>query len=133
MREAIRWRPNGGDDTSRKCQTVKVTKGARVRQGIISGHVRLPAAPWRSCRLARRAAGGWFPNRSRPFPGAGYFGLLVDRECGGQGVLFLGSVKFVTQMATTDATVAGLAPVMHGYFEAVDPTSDVWQPCAEAK
>ncbi len=51
---------------------------------------------------------------------AGYFGLLVDREYGGQGSSFQFFAKFLTQMATVDATVAGLASV-HGCIGAVDP------------
>src|SRR5258708_5271234 len=51
---------------------------------------------------------------------AGYFGLLVDREYGGQGASFVSFAKFLTQMATVDATVAGLASV-HGCIGAVDP------------
>ena len=51
---------------------------------------------------------------------AGYFGLLVDREYGGQGASFQSFAKFLTQMATVDATVAGLASV-HGCIGAVDP------------
>src|SRR5204863_3770891 len=50
----------------------------------------------------------------------GYFGLLVDREYGGQGVSFQAFAKFLTQMAVVDATVAGLASV-HGCIGAVDP------------
>jgi alkylation response protein AidB-like acyl-CoA dehydrogenase len=51
---------------------------------------------------------------------AGYFGLLVDREFGGQGASFVSFAKFLTQMATVDPTVAGLASV-HGCIGAVDP------------
>src|SRR5579872_638628 len=51
---------------------------------------------------------------------AGYFGLLVDREYGGQGSSFQAFAKFLTQMATVEATVAGLASV-HGCIGAVDP------------
>ncbi|MGE5191102.1 MAG: acyl-CoA dehydrogenase family protein [Deltaproteobacteria bacterium] len=52
--------------------------------------------------------------------GAGYWGLLVDREYSGQGAPFQGFAKFLTQMATVEATVAGLASV-HGCIGAVDP------------
>lgn len=51
---------------------------------------------------------------------AGYFGLLVDREYGGQGVSFQAFAKFLTRMAVVDATVSGLASV-HGCIGAVDP------------
>jgi alkylation response protein AidB-like acyl-CoA dehydrogenase len=51
---------------------------------------------------------------------AGYWGLLVDREYSGQEVPFQAFARFLTQMATVDATVAGLASV-HGCIGAVDP------------
>lgn len=51
---------------------------------------------------------------------AGYWGLLVDREYSGHGAPFQAFAKFLTQMATVDATVAGLASV-HGCIGAVDP------------
>ncbi|MBM79545.1 MAG: acyl-CoA dehydrogenase [Planctomycetaceae bacterium] len=51
---------------------------------------------------------------------AGYWGLLVDKEFGGQGSSFVDFAKFLTQMATVDPTVAGLASV-HGCIGAVDP------------
>jgi alkylation response protein AidB-like acyl-CoA dehydrogenase len=50
----------------------------------------------------------------------GYWGLLVDREYGGQGTPFSAFAPFLTKMATVDATVAGLASV-HGCIGAVDP------------
>lgn len=51
---------------------------------------------------------------------AGYWGLLVDRTYGGQGVPFRAFARFLTRMATIDPTVAGLASV-HGCIGAVDP------------
>jgi alkylation response protein AidB-like acyl-CoA dehydrogenase len=51
---------------------------------------------------------------------AGYWGLLVDRAYGGSGVSFRSFAKFLTEMATIDPTVAGLASV-HGCIGAVDP------------
>lgn len=51
---------------------------------------------------------------------AGYWGLLVDRKHGGSGVSFTQFAKFLTEMATIDPTVAGLASV-HGCIGAVDP------------
>ncbi len=51
---------------------------------------------------------------------AGYWGLLVDKEYSGQRAPFQAFAKFITQMATVDATVAGLASV-HGCIGAVDP------------
>jgi alkylation response protein AidB-like acyl-CoA dehydrogenase len=52
--------------------------------------------------------------------GVGYWGLLVDRRYGGTGAPFSAFAPFLTQMATVDATVAGLASV-HGCIGAVDP------------
>ncbi len=51
---------------------------------------------------------------------AGYWGLLVDEQFGGQGVPIATFSRFLTQMATVDPTVAGLASV-HGCIGAVDP------------
>ncbi len=51
---------------------------------------------------------------------AGYWGLLVDRKYGGAGVPFSRFAPFLTEMATIDPTVAGLASV-HGCIGAVDP------------
>ncbi len=52
--------------------------------------------------------------------GAGYWGLLVDREYGGSGAPFSSFAPFLTRMAIIDPTVAGLASV-HGCIGAVDP------------
>jgi len=52
--------------------------------------------------------------------GAGYWGLLVDKQFGGSGAPFVSFAKFLTQMAMLDPTVAGLASV-HGCIGAVDP------------
>ncbi len=51
---------------------------------------------------------------------AGYWGLLVDRSHGGAGAAFSQFAPFLTQMATLEPTVAGLASV-HGCIGAVDP------------
>ncbi|HHK42684.1 MAG TPA: acyl-CoA dehydrogenase, partial [Planctomycetaceae bacterium] len=51
---------------------------------------------------------------------AGYWGLLVSRDYGGSGAAFRSFAPFLTEMATVDATVAGLASV-HGCIGAVDP------------
>ena len=51
---------------------------------------------------------------------AGYWGILVDKEYGGSGSSFAQFARFLTRMATHDATVAGLASV-HGCIGAVDP------------
>jgi alkylation response protein AidB-like acyl-CoA dehydrogenase len=56
----------------------------------------------------------------RDLAGAGYWGLLVDREYGGQGAPFAAFAPFLTRMALIDPTVAGLASV-HGCIGAVDP------------
>jgi len=52
--------------------------------------------------------------------GAGYWGLLVDKEYGGSGAPFSSFAPFLTRMAMIDPTVAGLASV-HGCIGAVDP------------
>jgi acyl-CoA dehydrogenase len=74
-----------------------------------------------------RGAGTLFdPNRKvaepvlRDLAAAGYWGLLVDPQYGGQGAPFSAFAPFLTRMATVDATVAGLASV-HGCIGAVDP------------
>ncbi len=51
---------------------------------------------------------------------AGYWGLLVDNEYGGFGAEFTAVARFLTQMATLDGTIAGLASI-HGCIGAVDP------------
>ncbi|MEZ6092399.1 MAG: acyl-CoA dehydrogenase family protein [Pirellulaceae bacterium] len=51
---------------------------------------------------------------------AGYWGMLVDRQYGGSGLMFTHFAKFLTKMATVEPTVAGLASV-HGCIGAVDP------------
>jgi alkylation response protein AidB-like acyl-CoA dehydrogenase len=56
----------------------------------------------------------------RDLAAAGYWGLLVDPEFGGQGAPFSAFAPFLTKMATIDPTVAGLASV-HGCIGAVDP------------
>jgi alkylation response protein AidB-like acyl-CoA dehydrogenase len=56
----------------------------------------------------------------RDLAGAGYWGMLVAPEYGGQGAPFSVFAPFLTKMATVDPTVAGLASV-HGCIGAVDP------------
>ncbi|MCS7466593.1 acyl-CoA/acyl-ACP dehydrogenase [Stieleria sp. ICT_E10.1] len=51
---------------------------------------------------------------------AGYWGLLVGQEYGGSGATMRDFARMITQMATIDPTVAGLASV-HGCIGAVDP------------
>ena len=50
----------------------------------------------------------------------GYWGLLVSPEYGGAGATMREFANMITQMATIDPTVAGLASV-HGCIGAVDP------------
>src|SRR5262249_8409037 len=45
--------------------------------------------------------------------GAGYWGMLIDPRYGGQGAPFARFARFLTRMATYDATISGLASV-HG-------------------
>ncbi len=52
----------------------------------------------------------------------GYWGLLVDPRYGGSGAPFRSFAPFLTEMATIDPTIAGLASV-HGCIGAVDPVS----------
>jgi alkylation response protein AidB-like acyl-CoA dehydrogenase len=58
---------------------------------------------------------------------AGYWGMLIDPRYGGQGAPFARFTRFLTQMATVDATVAGLASV-HGCIGAVDPVRTFGSP-----
>lgn len=51
---------------------------------------------------------------------AGYWGMLVDQQYGGQGAPMGVFGPFLTRMAMVDATVSGLASV-HGCIGAVDP------------
>jgi alkylation response protein AidB-like acyl-CoA dehydrogenase len=51
---------------------------------------------------------------------AGYWGLLIDPQYGGGGASFAAFSRFLTQMATIEPTLAGLASV-HGCIGAVDP------------
>lgn len=52
--------------------------------------------------------------------GVGYWGLLVGKEYGGTGAPFRSFAKFLTRMAMSDPTVAGLASV-HGCIGASIP------------
>ncbi|GAC1474972.1 MAG: hypothetical protein NVSMB9_26430 [Isosphaeraceae bacterium] len=64
--------------------------------------------------------------------GVGYWGLLVDKEYGGQGAPFSAFASFLTKMATIDPTVAGLASV-HGCIGAVDPLRAFGNPEQKAR
>jgi len=68
----------------------------------------------------------------RDLADAGYWGLLVDAEHGGQGAPFSAFASFLTRMATIDATVAGLASV-HGCIGAVDPVRTFGSPEQKAR
>jgi len=50
----------------------------------------------------------------------GYWGLLIDKEYGGQGITTREFMSFLTKIATVEPTVSGLASV-HGCIGAVDP------------
>ncbi len=52
--------------------------------------------------------------------GAGYWGMLIDSQYGGQGAPFARFASFLMRMAVIDPMVAGLASV-HGCIGAVDP------------
>jgi alkylation response protein AidB-like acyl-CoA dehydrogenase len=60
------------------------------------------------------------PDLLQELSSAGYWGMLIDAEYGGQGAPFARFAGFLTQMATLDAMTAGLASV-HGCIGAVDP------------
>jgi alkylation response protein AidB-like acyl-CoA dehydrogenase len=60
------------------------------------------------------------PELLEELAGAGYWGMLIDRQYGGQGAPFARFAPFLTRMATLDAMTAGLASV-HGCIGAVDP------------
>src|SRR5262249_55789839 len=51
---------------------------------------------------------------------AGYWGMLIDTEYGGEGAPFARFAPFLAQVATYDPMCAGLASV-HGCIGAVDP------------
>lgn len=53
---------------------------------------------------------------------AGYWGLLIDKKYGGQGLTIRQFMTFLAQVATIEPMVAGLASV-HGCIGAVDPVS----------
>ena len=59
--------------------------------------------------------------------GVGYWGMLIEPKYGGQGAPFARFAKFLTRMATVNATVAGLASV-HGCIGAVDPVRTFGSP-----
>jgi len=75
----------------------------------------------------RREAGTLHDASGKVAPGlleelgmAGYWGMLIAPEFGGQGAPFARFAPFLTRMATLDPMTAGLASV-HGCIGAVDP------------
>jgi alkylation response protein AidB-like acyl-CoA dehydrogenase len=58
---------------------------------------------------------------------AGYWGMLIDPQYGGQGAPFARFARFLTRMAVFDPMVAGLASV-HGCIGAVDPVRTFGNP-----
>jgi alkylation response protein AidB-like acyl-CoA dehydrogenase len=52
--------------------------------------------------------------------GAGYWGMLIPREYGGQGAPFARFARFHTQLSVLDGALAGMGSV-HGCIGAVDP------------
>src|SRR5262245_12026464 len=83
---------------------------------------------------------GWLLNENfkinndvfRELAEAGYWGMLIDPKYGGQGAPFARFTRFLTKMATLDATVAGLASV-HGCIGAVDPVRTFGTPEQKAR
>jgi alkylation response protein AidB-like acyl-CoA dehydrogenase len=67
------------------------------------------------------------PDLLRELGETGYWGLLIDPRYGGQGAPFARFTRFLAQMSTIDATVAGLASV-HGCIGAVDPVRTFGSP-----
>jgi len=63
---------------------------------------------------------------------AGYWGMLIDPKYGGQGAPFQRFTRFLTRVATQEATVAGLASV-HGCIGAVDPVRTFGNPEQKAR
>ena len=57
----------------------------------------------------------------------GYWGLLIDRQYGGQGAPFSAFARFLTRMAAIEPTLGGLASV-HGCIGAVDPVRTFGSP-----
>src|SRR5262245_28938121 len=58
---------------------------------------------------------------------AGYWGMLIETQHGGQGAPFARFSRFLTQVATYDPMTAGLASV-HGCIGAVDPVRTFGNP-----
>jgi alkylation response protein AidB-like acyl-CoA dehydrogenase len=87
------------------------------------------AAMERSLEIARRRrdANTLYDEKGKIHPSlieelgeAGYWGMLIGQQYGGQGAPFARFAPFLTRMATFDPMTAGLASV-HGCIGAVDP------------
>jgi alkylation response protein AidB-like acyl-CoA dehydrogenase len=72
------------------------------------------------------------PSLLQELADAGYWGMLIDPKYGGQGAPFARFTRFLTRLATLDATVAGLASV-HGCIGAVDPVRTFGTPEQKAR
>jgi alkylation response protein AidB-like acyl-CoA dehydrogenase len=82
----------------------------------------------------RREAGTLFDENGKMQVGllqelaeAGYWGMLIEQQYGGQGTPFARFTHYLTRMATYDAMVAGIASV-HGCIGAVDPVRTFGNP-----
>jgi alkylation response protein AidB-like acyl-CoA dehydrogenase len=75
---------------------------------------------WRGSGTVNDERGKVAPDLLAELASAGYWGMLIDRQYGGQSAPFARFAPFLTRMATQDAMIAGLASV-HGCIGAVDP------------
>jgi alkylation response protein AidB-like acyl-CoA dehydrogenase len=119
------------------------TVNSPVHKAVWEGHVPLPQftvpplPDWAPCDAAmdqsldimrrRRAEGRVYDEHGKvsaetleELAGAGYWGMLIDQQYGGQGAPFTRFARFLTRIATVDPMTAGLASV-HGCIGAVDP------------
>jgi alkylation response protein AidB-like acyl-CoA dehydrogenase len=62
----------------------------------------------------------------------GYWGMLIERQYGGQGAPFARFAPFLTRMATVEPMLGGLASV-HGCIGAVDPVRTFGNPEQKAR
>jgi len=62
---------------------------------------------------------------------AGYWGMLIPKEWGGQAASFLGFTRFLANVAKIDPSVAGLCSI-HGCIGAVDPLIAFGNPIQQA-
>jgi alkylation response protein AidB-like acyl-CoA dehydrogenase len=67
------------------------------------------------------------PEMLQELAAAGYWGLLIEPQYGGQGAPFARFARFLTRLATLDPWTAGLASV-HGCIGAVDPVRTFGNP-----